>query len=416
MSSNLTELKNRVQYLTDDSSLYNTQQKQKDLQNILDTFNDYHLHTKYKNKIEKQKKEVSKLNKELKNLKTIVDYSKNNLKSPESKSPESKIDESKSPESKIDESKSSESKFVSIKLPESESSELNDNESKTDKLNDDETNKDDLNEDILAKFDKLVGGTNEYNYLNYLPFLNNDYFDLFNNNFNYETMLIYIIYHILSLIEIIMIFMLGFNNINYEFIILSVVYIMIKLKFNSIEIKKLVNKHKEFENDISKIKNDLINPNKEINKNKIKNKLNEIVKYYENYITSNENKYLFYIKLVLICFPILILGILYVYTECIFTSLIILYLLLLVIPYKGIFINVFDRKLEYKTIWNYLNYLEILIIIIIIFNIVKIYSNKYTNTLDFYNSIKLLVNNLKKLVIKSNTNVLVKTFNKLIIK
>ena len=213
-----------------------------------------------------------------------------------------------------------------------------------------------------------------------------------------------------------MIFMLGFNNINYEFIILSIVYIMIKLKFNSIEIKKLVNKHKEFENDISKIKNDLINPNKDINKNKIKHKLNEIVKYYENYITSNENKYLFYIKLVLICFPILILGILYVYTECVFTSLIILYLLLLVIPYKGIFINVFDRKLEYNTIWNYLNYLEILIIIIIVFNIVKIYSNKYTNTLDFYNSIKLLVNNLKKIVIKSNTNVLVKTFNKLIIK
>lgn len=393
----LSELKNQVQYLTDDSSKLNTQKKQKDLEKALDTFNNYNLHKKYNNKIKKQKIELVKLDNEVKSLKNIIKISKNHFNN--KKTEETDLNQ-KSKETDLNQ-KSKETDLNE----KSEQTNLNEKSEQTD-LN----QKDD---DILKSLNSLIGGS-KLNYYDYIPFLNDYYFDLFNNNYDYNSLLLYSVYHLLSIIEVVILFMIINNGITLKLIYIIIFYIIIKLKFNTIKLKKNIKNNKEINLDI--LKNTLVNPNSNIDKNKIYNKISLLLKYYKELLTSENYKKLFYFKLGFIFLYILLFSIIFYNTECIITSIIIFVMIFLILPNRVILINIMDNNLRYKSLWEYSKYIEIFIVFIICYKIVRIYSNKYTNNLDFINIVRLIISEIKKNFLKIDNNILVKEFNNLFIK
>ena len=403
----LTELKNQVQYLTDDSSKVNTRKKQKDLEKALDTFNNYNLHKKYNNKIKKQKIELVKLDNEVKSLKNIIKISKNHFNN--KKTEETDLNQ-KTEETDLNQK--SEQNDLNQKTEETDlnqKSEQNDLNQKTE-----ETDLNEKDDDILKSLNSLIGGS-KLNYYDYIPFLNDYYFDLFNNNYDYNSLLLYSVYHLLSIIEVIILFMIVNNGISLKLIYIIIFYIIIKLKFNTIKLKKNIKNNKEINLDI--LKNTLINPNSNIDKNKIYDKISLVLKYYKELLSSENYKKLFYFKLGFIFLYILLFSIIFYNTECIITSIIIFVMIFLILPNRVILINIMDNNLRYKSLWEYSKYIEIFIVFIICYKIVRIYSNKYTSNLDFINILRLIISEIKKNFLKiDNNNILVKEFNNLFIK
>ena len=206
------------------------------------------------------------------------------------------------------------------------------------------------------------------------------------------------------------------NNINIKLIFIIIFYTIIKINFDKIKPKKTNNKQKEINIDLNNIKNMLINPTVDINKDNITERISIILNYYKNILLNDDYKKLFYYRLILVCSPILILSIVFYYTECIITSLIILLMLLTIFPYRILLINILDKNLNYKTLWDYSKYIEIIVILLIFYKIIKLYSNKFINKLDLINFIYIVVNDLKKNFIIKEDNILVKEFKNIFIK
>ena len=277
---------------------------------------------------------------------------------------------------------------------------------------------DDDTKNILDNMNKILkGGNNNYEsnipfYMSFIPviggmnfvFMKENYSDLiFNNNLGLINFLIFLVYHIICVIEIFAIVYLILNYKNTTYLHLVVFIVLIRIVFSliihtSLKKNKINNNTniKNIELYLEKINNILINPNiklDKIKKEKIKNDLNYLQKYYNNI----KYKYYFlnkFISLFTLLFPFIVFMGLFLFTQNAYISIIVtITSLFLLIPYINMCMMNFDIKNNFNSGYIFSNIIEKIIIIFIAYHIIIITTDKYFKHLDFKSTSNLIMQN-----------------------